>query len=57
MNFKINQSKKKEKKKKDAIYRKFIRTKNLHFKEIYHLEFKQYKNTINRITRINKSKY
>ena len=42
---------------KNAIYRKFIRTKNLHCKEIYHLEFKRYKSIINRHTRINKSKY
>ena len=41
----------------NAIYRKLIRAKNLHSKEIYHLEFKQYKNMINRLTRINKSKY
>ena len=39
--------------KKNAIYRKFIRAKNLHSKEIYHLEFKM----INRLTRINKPKY
>ena len=43
--------------KKNAIYRKFIRTKNLHSKEIYHLEFKRYETMINRLTRINKSKY
>ena len=43
--------------KKNAIYRKFIRTKNLHSKEFYHLEFKRYKSMINRLTRINKSKY
>ena len=49
-NFKINQS-------KNAIYRKFIRAKNLHSKEIYHLEFERYKRMINRLTRINKSKY
>ena len=49
-NYKINQS-------KNAIYMKFITTKNLHSKEIYHLEFKRYKNMINRLTRINKSKY
>ena len=42
---------------KNAIYRKFIRAKNLHSKEIYHLEFKRYKSMINRLTRINKSKY
>ena len=42
---------------KSVIYRKFIRAKNLNSKEIYHLEFKQYKNRINRLTRINKSKY
>ena len=41
----------------NAIYRKLIRAKNLHCKKIYHLEFKQYKNMINRLTRINKSKY
>ena len=43
--------------KKKAIYRKFIRAKNLHSKEIYHLEFKRYKSMINRLTRINKPKY
>ena len=31
----------------NAIYRKFIRVKNLHSKEIYHLEFKRYKSMIN----------
>ena len=36
---------------------KFIRAKNLHSKEIYHFEFKKYKSMINRLTRINKSKY
>ena len=41
---------------KNATYRKFIRAKNLLFKEMYHLEFKRYKNMINRLTRINKSK-
>ena len=35
----------------------FFRAKNLHSKEIYHLELKQYKSMINRLTRINKSKY
>ena len=43
--------------KKNAIYRNFIRDKNLHSKEFYHLEFKRYKSMINRLTRINKSKY
>ena len=43
--------------KKNAIYRKFITDKNLHSKEIYHLEFKRYKSMINRLTRINRSKY
>ena len=42
---------------KNAIYRKFIRAKNLHSKEMYHLEFKRYKSMINRLTRINKSNY
>ena len=42
--------------KKEAVYRKFIRTKNLHSKEIYHLEFKRYKTMISRLIRINKSK-
>ena len=42
---------------KNGIYRKFIRAKNLHYKEIYHLEFKRYKSMINSLTRINKSKY
>ena len=42
---------------KNAYYRKCIRAKNLHSKEIYHLEFKRYKSMINRLTRINKSKY
>ena len=51
INFKINQSK------KNAIYRKFISAKNLHCKEFYHSEFKRYKSMINRLTRINKSKY
>ena len=41
----------------NAINRKFIRTKNLHSKGIYQLEFKRYKSMINRLTRINKSKY
>ena len=41
---------------KNATYRKFIRTKNFHSKEIYHLEFKRYKIMINRLTKINKSK-
>ena len=49
-NSKINQS-------KNTIYKKIIRIKNLHPKEIYHLEFKRYKSMINRLTRINKSKY
>ena len=48
-NFNINQSIKKK-----AIYRKFIRAKNLHSKDIYHLEFKRYKSITNRLTRINK---
>ena len=42
---------------KNAIYRNFIRAKNLHSKELYHLEFKRYQSMINRLTRINKSKY
>ena len=42
---------------KYSIYRKFIRTKNLHSKDIYHLEFKRYKSMINKLTRLNKSKY
>ena len=42
---------------KNAIYRKFIRIKNLHSKEIYHLEFERYISMINRLTRINKSRY
>ena len=42
---------------KSAIYRKFIRGKNLLSKQIYHLEFKRYKSMINRLTRINKLKY
>ena len=42
---------------KNAIYKKFIRAKNLHSKEIYHLEFKRYKSMITRLTRISKSKY
>ena len=33
---------------------KFIRTKNLHSKEVYHLEFKRYKRMINKLMRINK---
>ena len=42
---------------KNAIYRTFITAKNLHFKEFYHLEFKRYKSMVNRLTKINKSKY
>ena len=42
---------------RNAIDRKFIRVKNLHFKEIYHLEFKRHKIMINRLNRINKPKY
>ena len=42
---------------KNAIYRTFITAKNLNFKEFYDLEFKRYKSMINRLTRINKSKY
>ena len=42
---------------KIAIYKKFIRAKNLNSKEIYHVEFKRYKSMINRLTRISKSKY
>ena len=34
---------------KDAIYKKFVRTKNPHSKEIYHLTFKRYKSMINRL--------
>ena len=34
----------------------FIRVKNLHSKETYHLEFKRYKRMINRFTGTNKSK-
>ena len=49
-NFKINQS-------KNAIYRKFIRAKNLYSKKIYHLKFKRYKSMIKNLTRINKWKY
>ena len=42
---------------KNACYRKFIRAKNLHSREIYHLGFKRYKSMIIRLTRINKSRY
>ena len=42
---------------KNAIHGIFIRAKNLHSKEIYHLELKMYKSMIIRLTRINKSKY
>ena len=42
---------------KYVIYKKFTRAENVHSKEIYHLEFKRYKSMINRLTRINKSKY
>ena len=42
---------------KNAIYRKFVRAKDLHSKDIYHLDFKRYKSMINRLPRINKSKY
>ena len=42
---------------KNDIYIKFITAKDLHSKEFYHLEFKRYKSMINRLTRINKSKY
>ena len=34
---------------KDAIYKKFVRAKNPHSKEIYHLAFKRYKSMINRL--------
>ena len=37
---------------KNAIYRKFIRAKNLHSKEIYHLKFKWYKSMINDLLRL-----
>ena len=40
-----------------GIYRKFISTNNLHSKEIYHLEFKQYKSMISRLTTSNKLKF
>ena len=43
--------------KESCIYGKFIRVKNLNSKEFYHLEFERYKSMINRLTRINKSKY
>ena len=42
---------------KSGIYRKFIRTQNFHYKEIYHLKFKRHESMINRLTIINKSKY
>ena len=34
-----------------------LEPKNVHSKAIYHLEFKRCKSMINRLTRINKSKY
>ena len=44
--------------KKNDIYRKFIRAKNLHSKEFYHLNLKDGKAwEIDLYTRINKSKY
>ena len=44
-------------KQKNVLYRKFIRTKDLTKKELLLQNFKVYKNTIHKLTRINKSDY
>ena len=44
-------------KQKNVLYRKFIRTKDLTKRELLLQDFKIYKNTIHKLTRINKSEY
>ena len=44
-------------KQKNTLYRKFIRTKDLTKTELLLQDFKIYKNTIHKLTRINKSEY
>ena len=44
-------------KQKKALYRKFIRTKDLTKRELLLQDFKTYKNTIHKLTRISKSEY
>ena len=44
-------------KQKNVLYRKFIRTKDLTKRELLLQNFKVYKNTIHKLTRINKSDY
>ena len=44
-------------KKKNIIYRKYIKEKNEQIKLDLHEEFKHYRNTINRLLRLNKSEH
>ena len=44
-------------KQKNVLYRKFIKTKDLTKRELLLQNFKVYKNTIHKLTRINKSDY
>ena len=44
-------------KKKNIIYRKYIKEKNEQIKLDLHEEFKYYRNTINRLLRLNKSEH
>ena len=44
-------------KQKNMLYRKFLRTKDLTKRELIQQDFKIYKNSIHKLTRINKSKY
>ena len=44
-------------KQKNVLYRKFIRTKDVTKRELLLQDFKIYKNTIRKLTRINKSEY
>ena len=44
-------------KQKNVLYRKFIRTKDLTKRELLLQDFKIYKSTIHKLTRINKSEY
>ena len=44
-------------KQKNVLYRKFIKTKDLTKRELLLQNFKVYKNTIHKLTRINKSGY
>ena len=44
-------------KEKNVLYRKFNRTKNLTIRELLLLDFKIQKNTIHKLTRINKSEF